>query len=141
MIGFNHAMAGVIVAAVTPAPFVPVVALCSHFVMDAFPHFGNSATCKPYTTSFKWLLVIDALLCTLVLGSSFFLFPDKWWLMIVGTFFATLPDFLWLIEKKVSWMKPYFTFAKRIQWSETPDGWTYEIGYFTLQFLIIVLLV
>ena len=131
-------MAGVIIAATVPAPYVPVVALMSHFIMDALPHFGGSELFKPYTKPFKWLLVFDALMCFLVLAGGIWLFPDKWWLMFIGTFFATLPDFLWLIEGKVSWLKKYFAFAKRIQWSETPEGWSYETIYFALLFVALV---
>lgn len=141
MIGLNHAMAGVIVAATVPAPLVPIAALISHFVMDALPHFGSSETFKPYNRPFKWLLFFDAIVCFLVLAGGIWLFPDKWWFVIIGTFFATLPDFLWLLQGKVSWMKKYFTFAKRIQWSETPDGWTYEIAYFVLMFMAVIYLV
>ncbi|NLA42790.1 hypothetical protein GX865_01350 [Candidatus Saccharibacteria bacterium] len=135
MIGFNHALAGVIIAATVPAPLVPVVALASHFLMDALPHFGNSVIFKPYTKAFKRLLLVDAVLCTTILAFSFWLFPDKWWLMIIGTFFATLPDFLWLLEGRVKWLQRYFAFAKKIQWSETPEGWTYELIYLSLLFL------
>ncbi|NLA43656.1 hypothetical protein GX865_05970 [Candidatus Saccharibacteria bacterium] len=137
MIGINHTMAGVIIAATVPAPLIPVAALISHFVMDAFPHFGNSETVKPYTKSFKWLLIFDAFLCFLALAGGFWLFPDKLALLILGTFFATLPDFLWLLKGKIRWLNPYFSFAQKIQWAESPDGWTYEIIYFSLLFLTI----
>ena len=141
MIGFNHVSAGIIIAATVPAPFVPLVALLSHFVMDMFPHFGNSAVVKPYNRPFKWLLGFDAVLCFLLLAGAIWLFPTLWWVMILGTFFATLPDFLWLLQDKVGWLCPYFRFAKKIQWLESPEGWTYEIAYFALLFIAIIYLV
>lgn len=140
MIGVNHAMAGIIIAAAAPAPFVPALALASHFLMDALPHFGNSATFKPWTKAFKWLLVFDAIMCIAVLSFSIWLFPDKWWLMATGAFFATLPDFLWLLEGKISWLRGYFNFAKKIQWAEIPEGWMYELFYFALLFVTITYL-
>lgn len=141
MIGFNHAAAGALIAITLPPQYVPVVALLSHFVMDALPHFGNSDTFKPYTKAFKWLLLIDAVMCCMVLGFSWWLFPQHWLIIAVGTFFATLPDFLWLLDGKVKWLKKYFTFAKRIQWAETPEGWMYELLYFSLMFIAIVALI
>lgn len=140
MIGFNHAMTGVIIAATVPPVYVPVVALLSHFVMDALPHFGQSETFKPYTKPFKILLLFDALLCFLVLGFGIWLFPNLWPMMILGTFFATAPDFLWLLKGKVRGLRNYFTFAKKIQWAESPDGWTYELVYFSLMFVALVIL-
>ena len=134
-------MAGVIVAVTVPAPYVPIVALISHFVMDALPHFGNSDTFKPYNRAFKWLLLFDAIICFAVLGFGLWLFPEKWLLILAGTFFAALPDFLWLLDGKIRWLRPYFWFAKRIQWGESPEGWTYEAVYFSLMFIAIVALV
>lgn len=141
MIGFNHVAAGAIIAVTVPPPYVPIVALLSHFVMDALPHFGNSETFKPYTKAFKGLLVFDAIMCFSLLGFAWWLVPDKWQIISIGTFFAALPDFLWLLEGKIRWLKPYFTFAKKIQWGETPDGWTYEVIYFALLFSALVYLV
>lgn len=140
MIGFNHTMAGVIIAVTVPPIYVPIVALLSHFVMDALPHFGESETFKPYTKAFKILLFFDALLCFLVLGFGLWLFPTLWPIIILGTFFATAPDFMWLLDNKVRWLRKYFVFAKKIQWAESPDGWTYEHIYFALMFVALVLL-
>lgn len=132
MIGFNHALAGALIAVTVPPTYVPLVALASHFVMDAFPHFGKSEIFKPYTRSFKALLVFDAMMCFAVLGCAWWLFSDRWVLVTLGIFFATLPDFLWLIERKVTWASSYFSFARRIQRGESPDGWTYELLTFCL---------
>ena len=138
MIGFNHALAGSIIGILTPAPFVPVVALASHYLMDMLPHFGEHTRIKPYTRSFKFLLLFDALICFGILATSLYLRPDMYIGIIMGTFFACLPDFLWLIQNKVKtkWGRFYFKFAKKIQWGESPDGWTYEVFAFGLLILI-----
>lgn len=138
MIGFNHALAGAIIGIVTPTPLVPFVALASHFLMDMLPHFGEHSRIKPYTKSFKALLVFDALMCFSILATSLHIRPDMHIGIILGTFFACLPDFLWLVQDKVKsgWAKAYFKFAKKIQWGETPDGWTYELFAFGLLVLI-----
>lgn len=134
MIGFNHALTGTIIGIITPTPLIPVVALASHFIMDALPHFGEDSRFKPYTKSFKALLIFDAIICfgTLALGIS--LRPDMALDIALGAFFATLPDFLWLLESRAKGKLAsyYFKFAKRIQRFESPDGWTYEVMAFCL---------
>lgn len=129
MIGFNHTLAGAIIAVVLPAPFVPFVAFLSHFLLDMTPHFGRSKRFSPWTTSFKWLLVGDAILCFASLFFVWWLFPDKWFILTVGAFFSTLPDFLWMFRgksKKFAW---FFDFASIIQWGERPWGWIFELSY------------
>jgi hypothetical protein len=140
MIGFNHALAGVIIGVTVPAPFVPVVALASHFAMDALPHFGRSETFKPYTGAFKALLVIDGVICLAVLAGGLWLFPSHAIGILLGTFFARLPDFLWLLEGRVQWMKRYFHLAHVIQWGEVSWGWMLELVYAAIFFTIIVVL-
>lgn len=139
MIGFNHTLAGVLVGATVSPVYIPVVALFSHFVMDALPHFGKSITFTPYTRPFKALLLLDALACFAVLGFGWWVFPEHRVAVTIGAIFATLPDFLWILEHKVKWLQPYFTFAKKIQWAETPNGWTYELLFFCLFALALVL--
>lgn len=130
MTGYNHTLAGCIIAVVSPAPLAPILALGSHFVMDAMPHFGRSARFSPYTAGFKRLLVLDGLLCCLSLGLSLWLFPESWWLLVICSAAATLPDFLWLLQlKKVSWFANYFRFASWIQWGERPWAYPLEVIY------------
>lgn len=136
MTGFNHTLAGSIIAVLVPAPLVPLVALINHFVLDAFPHFGrhpeiNPGDRKHYPNIFKYWLVGDALLCFAALFGAWALFPDKWLIITIGAFFAAGPDFLWLLEPyaKAAWAKKFFAFAKWIQWGERPWGWILEIVY------------
>lgn len=139
MIATNHALTGALIGIFVPLPYTPFVALISHFILDALPHFGNSDTVKPYTRSFKALLLLDALGLIGVVLFSWYIAPTAWQTMAIGAIFAALPDVLWLFKKRISWLKSYFTFAKYIQWSETPDGWTYELFYFAFIFLVFVL--
>lgn len=138
MIGFNHTLAGAIIAVTLPAPLVPLVALTSHFLLDSMPHFGNSKRFSPYTTGFKWLLVVDAILCFSSLFFAWWLFPDKWLIITIGAFFATLPDFLWIFQNKTKKFRWFFKFATEIQWGEFPLGWILEVAY-ALAFVFILL--
>lgn len=134
MIGFNHTLIGAIVAVTTPAPLVPVVALVSHFVADAMPHFGRHPKITVdeqgrYSPAFKKLLVVDAVVCFAVLFFAWWLFPQQWFVITVGAFFATLPDFMWLLKGRVAWLDGFFRFASWIQWGERPWGWVLELAY------------
>jgi hypothetical protein len=129
MLGFNHTLAGCIIAVITPAPLVPFVAFASHFLLDMTPHFGRSKRIYPYTKSFIGLLVLDAILCTFCLFLAIALFPDKWFILAVGAFFATLPDFMWLLKGRVKQLDRFFAFASKIQWGEHPYGWIFDASY------------
>lgn len=143
MTGFNHTLAGSIIAVLVPAPFVPLVAFMSHFVLDAVPHFGNLSWApdhgdRSFSRKFVLLLIGDAIGCFASLFFAWWLFPDKWLIITIGAFFAAGPDFLWLIDGKIKWLKPFFRFATWIQWGERPWGWTLEIVYATLFCLLLI---
>lgn len=130
MLGFNHVLAGSIIAVITPAPLVPFVAFASHFVLDMFPHFGRSETVYPYTTPFKVWLVIDAILSFASLGLAIWLFPSQWLIISIGAFFSASPDFLWLLRNHgPKWMDRFLDWAERIQWGERPYGWLFDAFY------------
>lgn len=129
MLGFNHTLAGSIIAVITPAPLVPLVAFVSHFLFDMTPHFGRHPKIYPYTSSFKKLLVLDAVLCFSALAFAVILFPDKWLIIAIGAFFSTLPDFMWIVKGKVSFLNTFFHWAEVIQWGERPYGWIFDVTY------------
>lgn len=141
MLGFNHVLTGSIIAVITPAPLVPVVALVSHFILDTFPHSGNSETRYPYTSSFKRLLALDAVLCFAALAFALWLFPDQWLMVLVGSFFSAAPDFLWLWRGKGPlWFRKFLHFANYIQWGERSYGWILDAIYALLLTIALYLL-
>lgn len=130
MLGFNHVLAGSILGVIVPLPLTPFVAFASHFILDLTPHFGRSDKVYPYTRSFKWLLVTDALLC--ILGYSFAvgLFPDKWFVIGVGAFFSAFPDVLWALRHRgPKLLDKFLDWAEWIQWGERPYGWLFDAFY------------
>lgn len=132
MTGFNHTLAGALVAVIVPPPVAPLAAFLSHYAMDGLPHFGRDPRFIPYNRAFIRLLMVDALLCVSALLYALILFPDKWWLLIVCTAAATLPDFLWAVrEKAPGWLRLQYALHHRIQWGERPYGWVFE-GMFTV---------
>lgn len=130
MLGFNHVLAGSIVAVIVPAPIVPIAAFVSHFVLDLAPHFGNSNRVYPYTRPFKIWLIVDAILCFACLAFAITLFPEKWVIVSIGAFFGTLPDFLWLLRHRwKAWFDRFLDWAEWIQWGERPYGWILDVFY------------
>lgn len=141
MLGFNHALAGSIIAVITPAPFVPIVALASHFLLDLTPHFGRSETVRPYTRSFQYLLITDGLLCIAAVGFALLLFPDQWFIIGVGSFFGILPDLLWpLWHHGPKWLDKFLDWAEWIQWGERPYGWLFDVFYALMMGITLYLL-
>lgn len=141
MLGFNHTLAGSIVAVIVPAPLVPIVALVSHFVLDLTPHFGRSETVYPYTKSFKRLLITDGLLCILGMLFATWLFPDEWLIVGIGAFFGVLPDFLWpLWHRGMGWLDKLLDWAEWIQWGERPYGWIFDAFYALMMCITLYLL-
>ncbi len=141
MLGFNHVLAGSIVAVIAPAPLVPIIAFVSHFLLDLTPHFGRSATVYPYTKAFKLWLITDAILCFAVLAFAISLFPSQWFIICVGAFFGALPDFLWLLRGRASrLMDKFLDWAEWIQWGERPYGWIFDATYGFLMVITLFLL-
>ena len=129
MTGFNHTLVGISIAAAVLQPVLaPLLAFASHFVLDALPHFGQARWLPTWSKRFIWMLVIDAVLCFGALALGIILFPDIWWLVALCAFAATLPDFLWNLQKFAPkhW---FFRFHTRIQWGERPWGLWIELPF------------
>lgn len=145
MIGFNHVLSGALVATLTPTeylPFVPLIAFVLHFVLDVFPHYGRDDAAPVHSRRFRRILLLDAALCFTFLSAACWLYPDRILWIVLGTFFATLPDFLWIFHYyiKLDW-KPanlFFRFAAWIQWGERPWAWSLEILYAMIMLTLLV---
>lgn len=134
MTGFNHILAGSIIALAVKEPTLIVpIAFASHFVMDATPHFGNHPKMPLYNKAFMNYLKFDAFMSILVLITAISLSPENWFIILLGAGFAILPDVTWpFINKAPAWSKWFYKFHKGIQWAEVPHGWIYETFYFLL---------
>lgn len=140
MTGFNHTIAGSVIALTLhqPALIIPA-AFLSHFLLDAAPHYGGDQRLTPFNSYFKRYLALDAMMCVGVLLTAITLSPSNWFLLCIGAFFATLPDFSWLLmyrpPAKLRW---FYSFHAKIQWAEVPHGWIYESIYFVLGMTLLV---
>ncbi len=140
MLGFNHTLAGSIVAVITPAPLVPFVAFASHFLLDLAPHYGNDPKVKPGNKAFRRLIAIDGTLCVLAYAFAVLLFPSQWLIIGIGVFFSLLPDFFWLFLKHrlERAFDRFLKWAGDIQWGERPYGWMFD-GFYGFIFTLTLL--
>lgn len=143
MIALNHVLAGTLIAVITPAEYtlyIPIIALLSHFVLDAFPHYGNDEEAPVGSRRFRRIVQFDALLCVVAFGLALYLYPESYFWLGVGAFFAAAPDLLWLVEHKARRRIAtlYFAFAKKIQWGERSWAWSLDILYAMIMISVLI---
>lgn len=150
MRAINHAMTGAAIGLAVANPGIAVpVALLSHFVLDAVPHYSDEDKFSIGTKIFSTVLVLDALLCVVLVGLLYVVSPMNWFVPAACAFLATSPDFLWIprflvtmrtgidpgenstIEKFHAW----------IQWKAWPTGYWVECGWFVSMFFALSKLV
>jgi hypothetical protein len=139
----NHTLTGAAIALTLkqPALIVPV-AFASHFILDSTPHFGGEDLDirRPYPGSLRKLLqpldariaFTDCLVSLTVAVTCAYIWPQYFWALVAGIFFATLPDLLYILRyiMEIKFWEPLFRFHDRIQqhrWSETYWGSITEI--------------
>jgi hypothetical membrane protein len=136
MRAINHALTGAIIGFLIGEPLVAIpVAVASHFVCDAIPHFGpGSKKAGTGSRAFEQTLILDALLCLLLVGIFAFGHQTHWLLASICAFGAASPDFMWIKEfirarKRQKPTKPrgILWFHHKIQWFERPIGGVVEI--------------
>lgn len=142
MIGFNHALAGIGIALSVRNPLlVAPIALISHFLLDIIPHFhhesfGNTLR-RPYTRRFKQVLLFDTVVTIGITLLALYFWPDLWFVLSLGIFFAMLPDFLWPLYDKVPQLERFFRFHLRIQRYERTWGFIVEVPFVIILCLLI----
>ncbi|HEY5152520.1 MAG TPA: hypothetical protein VII55_00950 [Candidatus Saccharimonadales bacterium] len=139
MTAVNHALTGTLIGLLVGQPLAAVpLAVGSHFVCDALPHFGTGLPDNILlkTKAFRNYLFADAFLCFLLVCILALMRPEHWLLAAVCALAAASPDFLsinryWKTRRGLKW-KPgrYVKFASGIQWFERPIGAVVEIAWF-----------
>ena len=136
----NHVLTGIVLGHTIENDFILApVAFSSHFFMDALPHFGHHKDPDEkhdfeedlakglHKIRDKGVIVtgvIDFTLATSVLVASCLIWPERALNLVIGGFFAALPDlfyipeglFGWRLDGKLRWIH------WKIQWYERPPG-------------------
>lgn len=137
MTATNHALTGAIIGFTVATPLAFVVAILSHFVLDAIPHFGSD---EPDSQRIKkgWFekyLVAEFVLCVAIVVFLRVQSPEFWFIPALCAFLATSPDLAsyrrFSLTRKNKPFKPnlYERFAGGIQWFEKPIGAVVELAW------------
>jgi hypothetical protein len=147
MQAINHSLTGALIGLTIANPIVAVpIALASHLVCDAIPHFGGIDGLAG-TQRFKIMLIVDALLCGLLVLALILLHPVGWAIPAICAFAAASPDF-WNVREFIyaqggKMYKPGKTkrFLNYIQWFERPIGMIVEVAWFGAALYLLISLV
>lgn len=136
MTASNHTVTGALIGASISHPLLAIpIALGSHIVLDALPHFGGNISHT--SRNFKVYLALDAALAASVLFLIMAAQPTNWLLMISCGVVAASPDLLWIpfwIDELQGKARRHANrlnrFLSWIQWGERPWGWIIEAVWF-----------
>ncbi len=136
MTATNHALTGSLIGLMVGSPWLAIpLAVASHFILDAIPHFDVSH--KGHNSrALTIYLLVDATLVMILLGFLVTLQPASWVAAACGAIAATLPDLMWLPNyfrahkgRPLSEHKHIVLFHKNIQWFERPIGFAVEVAW------------
>jgi hypothetical protein len=143
MIGFNHALTGALVARLLPLPLALPVALASHFVLDALPHYGISQKQRDTSRFWKVFFTCDALV---TLGLALYAILGHHYALLLGGLVGVIPDFLWVgrviknksfdLSNNTNWFTRWHA---AIQKFERPWGLWIELPLAAMLFYIVIL--
>lgn len=143
MIGFNHALAGGLIAKFVPWPLAAPLAVASHFVLDMLPHYGIPAHKRDSSRFWKYFFVADFLL---TLSLAFWAIHYHHYAMYVCGQIAVLPDFVWVarVVRKHSFdfssaESRYEKWHIRIQHYEFPGGLWIELPLAVVLFYFVII--
>ena len=137
MTATNHALTGAAIGLIIGQPLLAMpLALASHFVCDAIPHFGFANPRKAIkSNTFRNYLIAETFICAAIVAALAWLHPVNWQLAAVCAFIAASPDLLsinrYLSEIRGRQWRPsaYAKFAHGIQWFEKPIGAVVEVAW------------
>lgn len=136
MTATNHALTGALIGLSVVSPAALLLAVGSHFVLDAVPHYADERV-SFRSKRFVLQLALDLTLC---IGLALFLAltrPDQWLLAVICAFLATSPDLMWMprfIHALRKQTEPktknlIVRFHGAIQWFERPIGIVVELAW------------
>lgn len=126
-----------------PILAVPL-AVVSHFLVDALPHF-SSKRLPTSSRAFLYYLATDAGICGAIVLTLAILQPQFWLLACICAFAAASPDFMWAKEflaaqngqKLKSRTNLVMKLHSKVQWYQKEPGLVIELAWAGLMFVAI----
>lgn len=141
MTATNHALTGATIAVIVRQPVLALpLALLSHFVCDAIPHWNYDVKFPKRQIVITADLIL-ALIVVTIIAANGNIFGVQAWVVVACAGLAVLPDAMWLPHILKGQPIPRDTdhplylareFHRRIQWSETQWGFFVEVVWFVL---------
>lgn len=138
MTATNHALTGALIGLIVHQPLVAIVlAVLSHFLLDALPHFTDEKL-RIGSGRFTSYLFADAALCGLLVVILAIVKPQFWQLGALCAFLAASPDFMWAPAfwrslHGAEFVLPTHFLARihaKVQWFAKPIGAIVEVAWF-----------
>lgn len=141
----NHALTGAIIGLTITNPYIALpVAILSHFVCDAIPHYDPPGKNNQERLASKRFileqLVAGAILCFLLVVALAITRPEHWVIAAICAFSAASPDLLWIPrfvhrlrtgkDREPKWW--LLRFHAYIQWKTGTNFWWVEAVWFVV---------
>ncbi len=142
MRAINHALTGALIGLGVGQPLLAMpLAVASHYICDAIPHYDADLTHMTLTQwlkskKFRALLYADTLLCFALVILLVTEQPIHWWLAAICAFLAASPDLLSIPlyiranSSKSLGLGGYNKFNLALQWFQRPIGAVVEVTWF-----------
>jgi hypothetical protein len=146
MTATNHALTGSLIGLAIGQPLLALpLALVSHYICDALPHFGTDLPDEIVlkTRWYRNYLVTEALLCLSIVLILASVQPLHWQLAAICAFVAAAPDlisfnrYITVRRGRIWKSSAYSRFAGNIQWFEHPIGAVVEVAWFVGMLILI----
>lgn len=151
MTASNHALTGAVIGLASGIPIIAVpLAVLSHFICDALPHYGATNGDESIGSNrFRNMVIVDALVCLVLVAVLAVTQPQHWLLAAVCAFAATSPDLMWIkkyrqAQKGEATTRPQpalLRFHAAIQWFERPIGIVFEVFWATVALILLKVLI
>lgn len=142
-----HVAAGAAIVATIQNPWISLpVAVLSHFVLDALPHYGDiKAHRAQQLAEQRWAVPLDALAALVVLLAIVIVYPDQPWLVALGGVLCASPDIghvfpfvRYLRTGDASPARDWLSrFHDKIQWCERRWGIAVELPFLAVMLYVL----
>lgn len=93
MTGTNHLLSGALIATFLPLPIAVPLAVGSHFLLDALPHYGIEPKTRNESRSFRTIIFADTTFSLILIALAIYF---QYWAILICGIAAFSPDLVWI---------------------------------------------